>query len=545
MNWGIKVELNFNLTFIDFFCKFVTNNAKFWNRKEVVMQDIKLRDIGTVIADDVSPSFDVFRFKALANEYVRPGSLVGAIINEKTFVLGRISDSLEINPHESPPRTAVRHAMGIEADYPPEDLSTTVYRVYEADIIEQGIITDQGLEIFEPMDMAKAGAVVFLPNEEVIAKAMGFEENPDNALIVGHTRVIESLLMDEKEASENVLLKPEIIQRHIFIGGTTGSGKSFATGIIIEEIHKFGIPIIILDSQNEYIPLTEDLGGRVLRPGVDYTVRLSSLIEMEILDLVPTLKTSKVGYELLSFSFLALKEEIREGKRIDFGLNELLKRMELDAPTLDVKPVSLKPALARTSSSIGRHDFIGEKTNWIELIKRYPVINIDCARLDLSQLQLVVGATLRELQNLRLRGEIPPYVIVLDEAHLLVPEGEDTPCKQVIRENVRIGRHYGICMILITQSPVDIDKKTIRQCNTRFIFALEPDQLHALQGIKADTTEDMLKRLPKMPRGTCILSGTYETIKHAIPIKIRSKRKTRPGGVAPDIFREVKEKWQK
>ena len=508
------------------------------------MQDIELREIGTVIADDVSPSFDVFRFKALANEYVHPGSLVGAIINEKTFVLGRISDSLEINPHESPSRTAVRHAMGIEADYPPEDLSTTVYRVYEADIIEQGIITDQGLEIFEPMDMAKAGAVVFLPSEEVIAKAMGFEEEPDNALVVGHTRVIESLLTDEKEVSENVLLRPDIIQRHIFVGGTTGSGKSFAAGIIMEEIQKFGIPIIILDSQNEYIPLTEDLGGRVLRPGIDYTVRLSSLIESEVLDLVPTLRGT-VGYELLAFSFLALRREIREGIRREFGLEELLRRMEADAPTLEVKESSLRLGLMRTQSSIQRHDFLGEKTNWIELINRYPIINIDCARLDLSQLQLVVGATLRELQNLRLKGEIPPYVIVLDEAHLLVPEGEDTPCKQVIRENVRIGRHYGICMILITQSPVDIDKKTIRQCNTRFIFALEPDQLHALQGIKADTTEDMLKRLPKMPRGTCILSGTYETIKHAIPIKIRSKRKTHHGGLTPDIFKEVKERWKR
>jgi hypothetical protein len=43
--------------------------------------------------------------------------------------------------------------------------------------------------------------------------------------------------------------------------------------------------------------------------------------------------------------------------------------------------------------------------------------------------------------------------MILDEAHLLVPAVDDTPCKQVIRENVRIGRHYGICMILITQSP--------------------------------------------------------------------------------------------
>jgi hypothetical protein len=511
------------------------------------MKEFKLRNVGTVIADDVSPSFDVFRFKALANEYVHPGSLVGAVINEHTFVLGRVSGSIEVNPHESPSRTAVRDAMEIDADYPEEGLSTTIYRVYEADIVEQGYAGEDSIGIVEPMDMAKAGAPVFIPNEEVISKAMGFQEDPKKAFSIGRTRIVATEFGETKEemVPENVLLKPEIVQRHIFVGGTTGSGKSYATGILIEEINKFKVPVVILDSQNEYISLTEDLGGKVLRPGVDYSVRLSSLIEMEILDLVPTLRTSKVGYELLSFSFLSLKEEIREGKRKDFGLRELLSKMNTDAPSLEVRPVSLRPALARTGSSIGRHDFIGAKTNWIDLFEKYNVINIDCARLDLSQLQLVVGATLRELQSLRLKKETPPYVIVLDEAHLLVPEAEDTPCKQVIRENVRIGRHYGICMVLVTQSPVDIDKKTIRQCNTRLIFALEPDQLHALQGIKADATEEMLKRLPKMPRGTSILSGTYETIKHAIPIKIRSDRKTRPGGVAPDIFKEVTEYGKK
>ena len=140
------------------------------------MEVIKLRDIGSVIADNVSPSFDIFRFKALANEYVHPGSLVGAVITDKTFVLGRISGSIEVNPHESPTRTAVRHAMEIEADYPGEGLSTTIYRIYEADIIEQGILAKDGVEIVEPMDMAKAGASVFIPNEEVISKAMGFQK---------------------------------------------------------------------------------------------------------------------------------------------------------------------------------------------------------------------------------------------------------------------------------------------------------------------------------------------------------------------------------
>lgn len=505
---------------------------------------VRLRDIGSVIADDVSPSFDVFRFKALAKEYVYPGTLVGAALADNKFLVGRISASIEVNPHESPSRIAVRHAMDIEPDYPEEGLSTSVYRVYEAEIIEEGFIaTDkekQLIKITEPSDMAKAGTTVFIPSEEVIAQAMGFENNVDKALCLGRTKITaEDVLSLEKEIDNNVLLKPEIIQRHLFIGGTTGSGKSFATGIILEEIHRLGVPIVILDSQQEYIHLAKGLSGAVLTPGSDYSVQLSSLTEGEILDLVPTLRGTH-GLELLAFTFLRLKRE-----RASFNLDDLLSGMQADGPTLDLKGVSIHPAINRTRSSIGRHNFIGKASDWGSLLLKYPVINIDCANLDQSQLQLVVGATLRELTTQRIKGKIPPYVIVLDEAHLLVPEGEDSPCKQVIRENVRIGRHYGICMILITQSPVDIDKKTIRQCNTRFIFALEPDQLDSLRGIRADATEDMLKRLPKMPRGTCLLSGTYETIKHAIPIKIRSDRKTKEGGVAPDIFREIRETWKK
>jgi DNA helicase HerA-like ATPase len=512
------------------------------------MEDpIKQRDVGSVVADDASPSFDVFRFKANANEYVYPGALVGTYIDADKFLLGRVSASIEINPHESAGRAKVREAMGIEPDYPTEELSTNIYRQYEADIIEEGVIfykdNQRLLRITEPSDMAKAGAVVFTPSEFVVAQAMGFHRDPQKALCLGRTRITaDDVFHSDKDGSNNVLLKPEIIQRHLFIGGTTGSGKSFAAGIILEEVSKFNIPIIILDSQNEYFGVAEGLGGKVLRPGIDYTVRLSSLTETEILELVPTLKGT-LGHDLLAFTFLRLKREILQGYRNSFGLSDLIAEMEKDGPSLKLSENSLRIAIQRTQSTLERHKFLGEKTNWVELLKVFPAINIDCGDLDQSQLQLVVGATLRELQRLRLNQQLPPYVAVLDEAHLLVPEGEDSPCKQVIRENVRIGRHYGICMILITQSPVDIDKKTIRQCNTRFIFALEPDQLESIKGVKADATEDMLHRLPKMPRGTCILSGTYETIRHAIPIKIRSDRKTTHGGNPPNIFKEVAE-WK-
>ena len=510
-----------------------------------------LEVVGSVIADDVSPSFESFRFKANAFQYVFPGTLLGTWVNErKRFLVGRVSSAIEINPHESPERSKVREALDMEPDYPGEEFSTTIFRVYEAEIIEEAIIREDGaITVEQPSNMPKAGAEVFQLPDSIVADALGFETNHNFSLCLGTTQ-LSSAHSDGKERTNNVMLKREAIQRHIFIGGTTGSGKSYSTGIILEEINRLGIPIIILDSQKEYSNVALDLGGEVLAPGDDYTVRLSSLTETETLDLVPTLRGT-VGFELLAYTFIRLKREMLQRRRESFDLNDLLAEMREDAPRLEVNDRSLSLALGRTRSSIGRHEFLGDETNWKELLichsrnGKTPILNIDCNGLDQTQLQLIVAATLRELQTLRKNNsQIPPYVLVLDEAHLLVPEGEGSACKQVIREGVRIGRHFGICMILITQSPVDIDKKTIRQCNTRLIFALEPDQLDAIRGVRADATDDMLKRLPKMPVGTCLLSGTYETVKHAIPIRIRSDRKTRVGGATPNIFEEVKSEWQ-
>jgi len=72
------------------------------------------------------------------------------------------------------------------------------------------------------------------------------------------------------------------------------------------------------------------------------------------------------------------------------------------------------------------------------------------------------------------------------------------------------------------------------------LFAIEPDQLQAIQGVKSDATREMINRLPKAPQGTCILTGTYETIKHAIPVRIRlMEHPEADAGKAPDIFSEI------
>ena len=90
-------------------------------------------------------------------------------------------------------------------------------------------------------------------------------------------------------------------------------------------------------------------------------------------------------------------------------------------------------------------------------------------------------------------------------------------------------------LILITPSPLDIDRKIVRTTNTRFIFATEPDQLDALRGVFADAPEDIVARLPKFEQGTCLLTGSRETVRHALPIRIRL-RKTTHGGETPNFL---------
>lgn len=195
----------------------------------------------------------------------------------------------------------------------------------------------------------------------------------------------------------------------------------------------------------------------------------------------------------------------------------------------------------RTKHYLRGYKFIGKGFNWSEVLKLNAVIDINCKDFGRQSLQLILASTLRELNELRKAQKISPYVIFIDEAHLFVPQDESSPCKQIIRETVRIGRHYGICTVLITKSPMDIDKKAIRQCNTRLLFAIEQDQLQSIQGVKADATREMIDKLPKAPVGSCILTGTYETIQHAIPVRIRVlENLDADSGKAPDIFSEVK-----
>ncbi len=496
--------------------------------------------IGKVISDEETPSFETVRIILKAGQDVKPGTLVRISVSrggKNIDLIARVRSAREHNPNEGPEDINVRDTMEIPSSYPLEEESTIIYRLAEAELIEE--IIDGNMQ--SPQTLPQSGVDVFIANEDEIVDTLGLVKDESIGLRIGETVA---------GTTTKIILKREAIQRHLFLCGTTGSGKSYAMGVIAEEFVKRRLPVIFIDTQDEYSKLVPKLKGKVVEPGKDFDIRISSLTESELIDLLPeALKRSALQSGVVGRAFGELHTAAsNQGNIPQFTLDDVLSGVESAATLLTSRQgdvPSTIDAVTRRLETLRNLNIFGEgisKEDWCQLM--YPCLAINCKHLTTTQLQSFATGILRELQTLRRYKLIPPYVVVIDEAHLFVPEGEGSPCKQIIREGVRIGRHHGIAIVLMTQSPVDIDKRAIRQCNTRLVFALEPDQLDAIKGVRSDASDEMLNALPKMPRGTCILSGTYENVKHAIPVKIRKRdTKDSEGGASPDIFAEMKDIW--
>jgi hypothetical protein len=51
----------------------------------------------------------------------------------------------------------------------------------------------------------------------------------------------------------------------------------------------------------------------------------------------------------------------------------------------------------------------------------------------------------------------------------------------------------------------------------------------------------MIRGLPKLPRGTCVLTGVAETVRHATVVDVRP-RVTSHGGATPDVFGDLRQR---
>jgi uncharacterized protein len=473
--------------------------------------------LGQVISDDSSPSFFELRFRLDSQRRTGPGRFVAidaeSEARERLLILARVEDVHEVNPHEDALSSTLREVLPFGTTYAAEGSSTVIYRIAKAEPLEEAVLDSAGevVEIRSVTTMPLAGARVYSAGPELTIATLGLEREPDDGYDVGTIYGADDV---------PVVLSKGVVQRHIFIGGGIGSGKSYTRGVLAEELHRWGVPQVNIDVNGEMIEATAEIGGRNLVPGQDgFTLPLSALSSADVVDAVPSINRGTNMETLLRFAHESLIKDVQRGTLQHFGVSELVAAIDPAAQTLQItQKATVEPTKLRTQS-LHRLTFLGDPFDWQAALQPGAVINIDCRGLLIGELRLITASIARDLQNLARQRLIPFTVLSIDEFHLVAPNDDSAVTTQVLREIARIGRHYKLGLILTTQSPADVDRSILKRLLTRFLHAIE----------------DLIRTLPKLPQGVCVLTGAFETVRHATLVSVR-ERKTTHGGKTPDIW---------
>lgn len=482
--------------------------------------------IGKVVSTESGPSFSYIPVRVDQGAEVKPGQLLYAPLGPKTSPMDkiciiRVSSAKEHNPYEDPQTSQIKDMFDIQSTPDNADLIRK-FVVSETEPLEIANLTSNGYVLESPNMIVPAGVNVYGDiSNELAQSVLGFPDPSDNrSLSIGITVGTSQTPV--------TLNANTVLPRHILIVGSTGTGKSWLLGKIAEQLQEKGLRLINIDIHGEMNKATVQLGGKVYVPGKDLKVPLSSLAEPEILGMVPV--EHDLHIDILTKAVINLKAS----KRM-FDVSDLKAEALKVAGTYGVKQNTIDIISARIDQ-LKQVPFIGQGIDWkAELAQTGTIINVDCRLLPYSQLQVVVAAITRDVYTARQAGIIPPLVMAIDEAHLFLPATEKANTATVLSQLIRMGRHIAFGLILVSQSPGDLDKRITKITNTRFIFAIEPSELNSIYGYLSDAPKELIDGIPRMKSGTCLLVGNRETVRHATVFEV-GDRKTTHGGETPSML---------
>lgn len=104
-----------------------------------------------------------------------------------------------------------------------------------------------------------------------------------------------------------------------------------------------------------------------------------------------------------------------------------------------------------------------------------------------------------------------PFHIVLEEAHRYVQNDKDIDVLgyNIFERITKEGRKYGILLGLISQRPSELSETTLSQCTNFLIFKmLHPKDIHYIEEMIPNITNDIIQKVRILPPGTCIGFGS-------------------------------------
>jgi hypothetical protein len=336
------------------------------------------------------------------------------------------------------------------------------------------------------------------------------------------------------------ILLDELLGKHFAVLGTTGSGKSCSTTVILKSVLR-ECPaghIILLDPHDEYSQAFGDLAERITPSDIELPYWLLDFDEIAGFMIPPGLEAANER--------AILKSAILESKH-RYSISENKNWITVDTPV----PYRLADLTRAIDQAMGKLEKPDGAANYLRLIsriqalqadKRYafmfgnvmvkdtlrviaqrlmrvpvngkPITVFDLSGVPSEVTDVVVSALGRLVFDLAVWTSSTsrlPVLLVCEEAHRYVPRDAATgfaPTRRALARIAREGRKYGVSLCLITQRPSELDVSILSQCNTFFALRMnnERDQ-DFVRAVLPESAQGLIGSLPALLNQEAIAVG--------------------------------------
>ncbi len=317
----------------------------------------------------------------------------------------------------------------------------------------------------------------------------------------------------------------EVVNKHMLIIGTTGSGKSYFAKLFLCRLVQASedVQVFVFDPHGEYYnDLVDFLDGDSLIEHVIFEDTLFPIYAEEITGLI-----KDAGFGIL------VSGNSNHARENNSKISKVVK------PSLKLTGFSSKNLLSVVSSlSTGNSGIeINELTEYLKNIWGEYTLSSQPATIDRIEKGLrsdkrliifnfkhitdpqtrvnIAGLIMQELFNENKRT-LKNRIVVLEEAHNFAPEkgygdvssGRDNLALNMAKKIASEGRKFNLGLITITQRPAQVSKYVLSQMNTQAMFrTMNSSDLDTISTYVEYTGNDIIGILPSLPTGTGIISG--------------------------------------
>lgn len=313
-----------------------------------------------------------------------------------------------------------------------------------------------------------------------------------------------------------------LVRKHLAILAISGAGKSYTTSVLLEELLSRNaevgrLPVLVVDPHGEYKGFADVLDKPSLAtvyPGRFLSIQTNDLTAWRLREYAPDI--SPVQVRELDRIMTGLRRETPV-----FSFKDLL-----NAVTQSEIGIRTKESLLGWLDNLDRTRLFGTNANPdLATIVRPGRISI----FDLSdfqsvrQKQIMCAHIARVVFELRRQGTIPPFLLVVEEAHQFCPENGVAISKGILETIAREGRKFFASLCLISQRPVRLSATALSQCNTHLIMRVRnPYDLDYLGRLSEGLDRDTLRFIPDLDVGEGLLVG--EAVNYPVLFRVRRKK---------------------